>query len=87
LEIVERVSSFACLVGVRVHIHSGDYKIEDANVSKSTAKQIRALSEKNQTEDSAVSNNDVAAYEIDNTYQPASEQWGARKLMQQWSME
>jgi hypothetical protein len=36
LEIVERVSSFAFHVLVRVYIHSGDYKIEDANVLEST---------------------------------------------------
>ena len=49
LETAERLSSFACPVGVKVHIRQGDYKIEDANVSESTAtKRKRALLKRTQ---------------------------------------
>jgi hypothetical protein len=43
--------------------------------------------EKNPAEDHVVSNNDHVGYEVDNTYEPASEQWGVHKLMPQWAMK
>jgi hypothetical protein len=49
LEIVERVSSFAHPVAVRFNIHSGDYKIEGANMLESTTTTLkRALINRSQ---------------------------------------
>ena len=49
LEIVERVSSFANPVAVRVDIHLEDYKVEGANVLESTrTKSKRALINRSQ---------------------------------------
>ena len=36
----------------------------------------KSSSKKNPTEESVVSNNDHVGYEVDNTHEPASEQWG-----------
>ncbi len=79
LESAEKLSSFACPVGVKVCIHPGDSKIKDA-------KQESAFLEKKPAKNIVESSKDDVGCKLNNSYLPVSEQGGILPIITQWAM-